>query len=149
MASIIFASDVQTVDNWYPVRSGARLMADGTGRFAEFECHPDEQVEAIRWLNCDAEIQQAIGRVRGVRRTADNPVRVIVLNGVEKAKLAQLWKTGELVLPWSERPVQLRRASLGLLGKNHRYVWLAAHIELETARIALDAPQTGDNEARF
>ena len=52
MASIIFASDVQTVDNWYPVRSGARLMADGTGRFAEFECHPDEQVEAIRWLNC-------------------------------------------------------------------------------------------------
>jgi hypothetical protein len=214
MAAIIFAADVQTLDDWYPLQAGARLMADGTGRFAEFERHPDDRVEAVRWLICEAEVQQAIGRLRGVRRTADNPVRVIVLNGVdlgptaidqlvgwqdllaacgpvslmaargivpkmwadvaaicaprwshadnpghaakqwfsrhreEKARLAQLWKTGELMLPWSARPVQLRRASLGLEGKNHRYVWLAAHIELETARIALDvARQTGDNEA--
>jgi hypothetical protein len=35
----------------------ARLMSDGTGRPAEFECHPDEGVEAIRWLICDAEVQ--------------------------------------------------------------------------------------------
>jgi len=214
MAAIIFAADVQKVDDWYPVKAGARLMADGTGRFAEFERHPDDRVEAVRWLICEAEIQQAIGRVRGVRRTADNPVRVIVLNGVdlgptaidqligwedllavcgpvslmaargivpkmwadvasicaprwshadnpghaaklwfsrhpeEKAKLARLWKTGEFVPPWSERPVQLRRASLGLAGNNHRYVWLADHIELKTARIALDGRQTGGNEAR-
>ena len=49
MASIIFASDVQTVLDWYPIRSGARLMSNGTGRAAEFECHPDERVEAIRF----------------------------------------------------------------------------------------------------
>ena len=52
----------QTVFDWYPIRPGARLMSDGTGRAAEFECHPDEWVEAIRWLICDAEVQQAIGR---------------------------------------------------------------------------------------
>jgi hypothetical protein len=203
MASIIFATDVQKVDNWYPVKPGARLMGDGTGRFAEFECHPDQHVEAVRWLICEAEVQQAIGRVRGVRRTADNPVRVIVLNGVdlgstaihqliawedllglcgpvslmaahgivpkmwadvagvcaprwadadnsghaakqwfsrhpdEKARLAQVWKTGEVMLPWCERPVQLRRVSLGLSGKNHRYVWLADHMELDRARAIL------------
>ena len=83
MASIIFASDVQTVPSWYPIRAGARLMSDGTGRAAEFECHPDERVEAIRCLICEAEVQQAIGRVRGVRRKADDPVLVIVLNGVD------------------------------------------------------------------
>ena len=83
MTSIIFASDVQTVSDWYPIRASARLMSDGTGRPAEFECHPDERVEAIRWLICEAEVQQAIGRVRGVRRTADDPVLVIVLNGVD------------------------------------------------------------------
>jgi hypothetical protein len=50
-------------------RASARLMSDGTGRPAEFECHPDERVEAVRWLVCEAEVQQAIGRVRGVRRS--------------------------------------------------------------------------------
>jgi hypothetical protein len=40
MASIIFASDVQTVADWCPVPPGARLMADGTGRPAVFDCHP-------------------------------------------------------------------------------------------------------------
>ena len=182
MTSIIFASDVQTVSDWSPIRAGARLMSDGAGRPAEFECHPDERVEAIRWLICEAEVQQAIGRVRGVRRKADDPVLVIVLNGVdlgqtpihqliswedllglcgpvsqmavrgivpklwadvaavcaprwfeaedpghaaklwfsrhpeEKAKLARVWRTNEIVLPWSVQPVPLRPVSLGLSG---------------------------------
>ena len=42
-----------------------------------------KRVEAIRWLICEAEVQQAIGRVRGVRRMAGDPVLVIVLNGVD------------------------------------------------------------------
>ena len=200
MASIIFATDVLHIEDWYPVRAGARLMADGTGRPASFECHPDAQVEAIRWSICEAEVQQAIGRVRGVRRTADNPVQVIVLNGVdlgpiaidqliswddlltycgpvnvmvargmvaklwadvaalctprwdkadnpghaakiwfsrhpeEKARLQQIWKTGQVSLPWSPQPTLLRQESLGLSGKNHRRVWLAKHVDLAMAR---------------
>jgi hypothetical protein len=31
-------------------------MSDGTGRAAEFECHPDERVEGHRWLICEAEV---------------------------------------------------------------------------------------------
>jgi putative DNA primase/helicase len=207
MASIIFASDVQTVSDWYPIRASARLISDATGRAAEFECHPDERVEAIRWLICEAEVQQAIGRVRGVRRKADDPVLVIVLNGVdlgqtpiheliswedrlelcgpvsqmavhgvvpklwadiaavcaprwseaedpghaaklwfsrhreEKAKLARVWSTNEILLPWSVQPIPLRPVSLGLSGKHHRRVWLAADITLEAARHALDSPK--------
>jgi hypothetical protein len=38
----------------------------------------------------------------------------------EKARLTQVWKTGEMKLPWCERPVRLRKVSLGLSGKNHR-----------------------------
>ena len=182
-------------------------MFDGTGRAAEFECHPDERVEAIRWLICEAEVQQAIGRVRGVRRNADDPVLVIVLTGVdlgqtpihqliswedllelcgpvsqmavrgivpklwadvaavctprwseaedpghaaklwfarhpeEKAKLAQIWRTNEVLLPWSVQPVPLRPISLGLSGKHQRRVWLAADITLEAARDALGPPK--------
>ena len=207
MTSIIFASDVQTVSDWYPIRASARLISDGTGRAAEFECHPDERVEAIRWLICEAEVQQAIGRVRGVRRKADDPVLVIVLNGVdlgqtpiheliswedllelcgpvsqmavhgvvpklwadiatvcaprwseaedpghaaklwfgrhpaEKAKLARVWSTNEVLLPWSVQPIPLRPVSLGLSGKHHRHVLLAANITLEAARHALDSPK--------
>ena len=175
---------------------------------AEFECHPDERVEAIRWLICEAEVQQAIGRVRGVRRKADDPVLVIVLNGVdlgqtpihqliswedllelcgpvsqmavrgivpklwadvaavcaprwseaqdpghaaklwfsrhpdEKAKLARVWRTNEFLLPWSARPIPLRPVSLGLSGKHHRRVWLAADTTLEAARDALGSTRT-------
>jgi hypothetical protein len=60
MKSIIFASDVQTVSDWYPIRASVRLRSDGTGRLAEFERHPDERVKAIRWLICEAEVQQVL-----------------------------------------------------------------------------------------
>ena len=43
----------------------------------------------------------------------------------EKAKLARVWRTNEVLLPWSVEPVPLRPVSLGLSGKHHRRVWLA------------------------
>ncbi|MHB0708004.1 DUF7146 domain-containing protein, partial [Roseomonas mucosa] len=41
--------------------------------------HPDPVAEAIRWQVCEGELVQAIGRVRGVNRTAANPATVLVL----------------------------------------------------------------------
>ena len=36
----------------------------------------------MRWLACEAELIQAIGRVRAVNRTADNPVQIDIINQV-------------------------------------------------------------------
>ncbi|MFL5332320.1 MAG: hypothetical protein ACJ8H8_03880, partial [Geminicoccaceae bacterium] len=44
--------------------------------------HPDPIVEALRHQACEAELMQCIGRVRGVNRTAENPVQIDVLSDV-------------------------------------------------------------------
>ena len=43
----------------------------------------DQDVEVIRRTICEAEVLQGIGRVRGVRRTATDPVLVFVLNQLD------------------------------------------------------------------
>jgi putative DNA primase/helicase len=54
-------------------------MRDGTAVAVETDQHPDELAEAIRWQICEAEIMQAIGRGRGVNRTAETPLDVDIL----------------------------------------------------------------------
>jgi hypothetical protein len=58
------------------------LMADGTGTPLQVRSYQDPDLEAVRAAITDAEIVQAIGRARGVNRTADNPVKVWVLADV-------------------------------------------------------------------
>ena len=76
---------------WYaPEMRGAR-MPDGTGRAVQCDVHPDPLCEAIRWQICEAEVVQAIGRARGVNRTADDPVDIDILaNFVLPDELAEL-----------------------------------------------------------
>ena len=65
---------------WYEkVPLGIR-MADGTGRAVEGDRHPDPIAEDLRWQVADAEVMQAIGRARGVNRTAADPVEIVVMN---------------------------------------------------------------------
>ncbi|KAA2211424.1 hypothetical protein [Teichococcus oryzae] len=67
-------------DSWWPTSPGALRLADGSGRAIPRQpSHPDPLVEALRWSVSEAAVLQAIGRARGVRRTAENPVRVVVL----------------------------------------------------------------------
>jgi putative DNA primase/helicase len=70
MAETIYACRVQRMPagEWYEKSRVGRLMADGTGRLALAYHHPDPQVEAVRFAICEAELIQAIGRGRGVRR---------------------------------------------------------------------------------
>src|SRR5262249_10173655 len=44
--------------------------------------HPDDLVEAIRWQRHEARVLQAIGRARGVNRTAETPLQVDILDNV-------------------------------------------------------------------
>jgi putative DNA primase/helicase len=67
---------------WYnKVIRGIRLP-DGTGRAVLCDFHPDPTCEAVRWQMCEAELLQAIGRGRGVNRTAETPLDVDILANV-------------------------------------------------------------------
>jgi hypothetical protein len=55
------------------------LMADGSSVRADVsEWHPDPNAEAMRAQIVDAELYQAVGRARPFRRTAQNPLKIII-----------------------------------------------------------------------
>ena len=102
MAEIIFGRGVDRLPpgTFYPKRDVPRVMADGTAREAQTVYHPDPRAEAVRWACCEAELVQAIGRGRGIHRTAANPLDVLVLTNVplddvpvsEVCTLDDVWK---------------------------------------------------------
>ena len=60
-----------------------RELADGTTDACEAVSYPDPSWRArLRVAGCEAEVVQIIGRARGVNRTADSPVDVLVLTDV-------------------------------------------------------------------
>jgi putative DNA primase/helicase len=64
---------------WYDeIQRGIRLR-DGSGIATKGDQHPDPEVEAIRLQIHEAELVQALGRGRGVNRTADIPLDVDLL----------------------------------------------------------------------
>ncbi len=58
------------------------LMADGSGAGLGVRTYADPDLEALRVAVTDAEVVQAIGRGRGVNRTASNPLTVFVMADV-------------------------------------------------------------------
>ena len=103
-AEIIFGVEVGRVAHgkFYPKMPAVRVMADGTARTMPKgrSVHPDARAEAVRKALCEAELVQAIGRGRGVHRTASNPLDVIVLTNVplndvpvtETCTLDDIWR---------------------------------------------------------
>ena len=57
-----------------------RELADGRMRPVEWWRYSDAIGEALRWQCCEAEVTHIIGRARGVNRTADTPVSILVLS---------------------------------------------------------------------
>lgn len=72
----------QCVEGWYPTEVVQLVGRDGTVATVEADRHPDEIAEAVRSAICQDELLQAVGRARGVSRTAANPVDVILLGNV-------------------------------------------------------------------
>lgn len=86
---------------WPTVEAGIR-MRDGTGCLVRQPRHPDPIVEAMRWSVTEGAVLQAIGRARGVRRSADRPVHLTLMG-----ELA-LPLTVDEVVPWdSAQPDRL------------------------------------------
>ena len=64
------------------VATRGALLEAGTGASIQVRGYADPDMEALRSAITDAEVVQAIGRGRGVNRTADNPLTVFLLADV-------------------------------------------------------------------
>jgi hypothetical protein len=85
--------------HWPSATAGIR-MADGTGRQIDQQPqHSDPLVEAVRWSITEGNVLQGIGRPRGVRRTADNPARVLLLAAMALPLTVAEVTTWEAILP--------------------------------------------------
>jgi hypothetical protein len=82
MAEVIFGRAVSRLREFYPKRPASIRRADGTGYRVSTHYHPDPHAEAIRQVLAEGELAQAVGRVRGTRRTAANPVDVRLLTNM-------------------------------------------------------------------
>jgi len=130
-------ADAGALSGIEPVKAGARTnrprwydriirsvrMRDGTAVAVETDQHPDELAEAIRWQICEAEIMQAIGRGRGVNRTAETPLDVDILcHVVLPITVDQVdeWRAPGLEVEmiaagvWLESPADMARAWPGV-----------------------------------
>lgn len=74
--------DTDDCVNWYMQETVNFRLSDGSGWPVANDRHPDATAEAVRHQICEAELIQAIGRGRGINRTADNPLQVDVLTNV-------------------------------------------------------------------
>jgi putative DNA primase/helicase len=94
---------------WYPmVERRVRLVGDRTAPLATEE-HADPIAEAVRWSICEGELIQAMGRGRGVNRTAATPLEIDLLTDVV------LPVTVDALVQWSDlRPT--RRDLMALTG---------------------------------
>lgn len=65
---------------WYPLTERYLRMANGRAIPLLSEYHTDPVAEAIRWCICEGELIQAIGRGRGVNRTAETPLAIDIFS---------------------------------------------------------------------
>jgi putative DNA primase/helicase len=94
---------------WYPMAERRlRLAGDRTAPLA-MEAHVDPIAEAVRWSICEGELIQAMGRGRGVNRTADTVLEIDLLTDVVLPVMV------DALVPWAElRPT--RRDLMALSG---------------------------------
>lgn len=81
---------------WYPLTERRIRLANGRTLPLMVETHADPIAEAIRWSICEGELIQAIGRGRGVNRTAETPLEIDLLTD------AVLPLTVQEVVPWQQ-----------------------------------------------
>lgn len=81
---------------WYPLTERVIRRPNGRSRIVMGEHHPDPIAEAIRWNICEAELVQALGRGRGVNRTAESPLQIDLLTDIV------LPITADEVIDWTD-----------------------------------------------
>jgi putative DNA primase/helicase len=67
---------------WYGRVERRIALAEGGVHATTGEEHADPTAEAVRWSICEGELVQAVGRGRGVNRTAETPLEIDLLTDV-------------------------------------------------------------------
>ena len=94
---------------WYPMTERRIRLAGERTAPLDMESHADPIAEAVRWSICEGELIQAMGRGRGVNRTADTVLEIDLMTDVV------LPVTVDALVPWSElKPT--RRDMMALRG---------------------------------
>jgi putative DNA primase/helicase len=81
-AEPVLAETTPNLSTWYQKVIRSIRLRDGSSHPVEVDQHPDQMAEAVRWQICEGELIQAIGRARGVNRTATTPVTISVVADV-------------------------------------------------------------------
>jgi hypothetical protein len=83
-AEVIFDTVPDSLGDTYYSKKDVELAVTNVdvNRSIKMEYHPDNKSEAMRWLICEAELIQAIGRARGVNRTEINPLQIDIIGTV-------------------------------------------------------------------
>ena len=83
-AEVIFGEVPDSLGNAYYLKKDAGLTVTGDtkGNCVQMEYHPDNNSEIIRWLICEAELIQCVGRARGVNRTTETPLQIDIIGTV-------------------------------------------------------------------
>lgn len=71
-----------TASAWWYGSIERRIRLAGGSHAVQGEAHDDPIAEAIRWSLCEGELIQAIGRGRGVNRSAADPLQIDLLTDV-------------------------------------------------------------------
>lgn len=82
MAAILTGRAIDRLEGWYPSQAVTLTADDGSARTVDADRHPDPTAEAVRVALVEAELVQAMGRGRGVRRHGGNPLSIYVLGNV-------------------------------------------------------------------
>ena len=82
LAGAITGRDIEKAEPWYPKPVRGLRTRDGSVAGMECETHPDPVADACRWQICEGELMQAIGRARGVNRTAADPLAIDIIANV-------------------------------------------------------------------
>jgi hypothetical protein len=83
-AEVIFDEVPNGLDGaYYPKKdAGLTITENAKGNCVQMEYHPDNNSEVMRWLACEAELIQCVGRARGVNRTADTALQIDIVGTV-------------------------------------------------------------------
>jgi putative DNA primase/helicase len=149
LAEVIFQEDVHALPaGEYYLRRPVGLTMAGPKDHApavQASYHPDERVEAVRWLITEAELMQAIGRGRGLRRTGANPLQIDLINTVP------LPVRVDDVLTWDEakpHPLHVIAGRYNLiLDPDSRYLGTAIRALLPDAAASASSLQRIENTA--